>query len=59
MRAWCAQLPRSRVEDLLKQVPANGIRAMCSWERFCAFVREPEWRAVAGDTTMSLEGAAY
>ena len=32
---------------------------MCSWERFCAFAREPERRTVAGDATVSIEGAAY
>jgi len=51
--------PHSRVEDWLKHLPANGIRAMCSWERFCAFAREPERRTVAGDATVSVEGAAY
>ena len=32
---------------------------MCSWERFCAFAREPERRTVAGDATVSVEGTAY
>ena len=32
---------------------------MCSWERFCAFAREPERRSVAGDATVSVEGALY
>ena len=32
---------------------------MCSWERFCAFAREPERRGVAGDATVSVEGASY
>jgi hypothetical protein len=32
---------------------------MCSWERFCAFAREPERRSVAGDATVSIEGASY
>ncbi len=49
----------SGVEDWLKHLPANGIRAMCSWERFCAFAREPERRTVAGDATVSVEGVAY
>jgi hypothetical protein len=51
--------PHSRVEDWLKHLPPNGVRAMCSWERFCAFAREPERRSVAGDATVSVEGAAY
>ncbi len=32
---------------------------MCSWERFCAFAREPERRMVAGDATVSVEGSSY
>ena len=36
----------SRIEDWLKNLPANGVREMCSWERFCAFAREPERRQV-------------
>ncbi len=51
--------PHSRIEDWLKHLPANGVRAMCSWERFCAFAREPERRGVAGDATVSVEGASY
>jgi hypothetical protein len=31
--------PHSRVEDWLKNLPPSGVRAMCSWERFCAFAR--------------------
>jgi hypothetical protein len=51
--------PHSRIEDWLTHLPASGVRAMCSWERFCAFAREPERRAVAGDATVSVEGASY
>jgi hypothetical protein len=51
--------PHSRVEDWLKHLPANGVRAMCSWERFCAFAREPERRDVAGDGTVAVEGVSY
>ena len=32
---------------------------MCSWERFCAFAREPERRGVAGDATVSVDGVSY
>ena len=49
----------SRIEDWLKHLPAAGVRAMCTWERFCAFAREPERRTVAGDATVSFEGVAY
>lgn len=51
--------PHSRIEDWLRHLPPNGVRAMCSWERFCAFAREPERRTVAGDATVSVEGATY
>ena len=51
--------PHSRIEDWLKHLPASGVRAMCSWERFCAFAREPERRSVAGDATVSVEGVLY
>jgi hypothetical protein len=49
----------TRIEDWLKHLPANGVRAMCSWERFCAFAREPERRDVAGDGTVAVEGVSY
>ena len=49
----------SRIEDWLKHLPSAGVRAMCAWERFCAFAREPERRTVAGDATVSFEGVAY
>lgn len=49
----------ARIEDWLRHLPPDGVRAMCSWERFCAFAREPERRTVAGDATVSVEGAAY
>lgn len=49
----------SRIEDWLTHLPAGGVRAMCSWERFCAFAREPERRTVAGDATVSVEGVSY
>ena len=51
--------PHSRVEDWLKNLPPNGVHAMCSWERFCAFAREPEKRQVGGDARISIDGAEY
>ena len=35
---------RTRLEDWLEHLPASGVRAMCGWERFRAFAREPERR---------------
>ena len=49
----------SRIEDWVKNLPSTGIRQMCSWERFCAFAREPETRKVAGDARIRVDGAFY
>ncbi len=49
----------SRLDDWLRNPPPQGLRAMCSWERFCAFVREPEVRKVGGDACVSSEGVRY
>jgi hypothetical protein len=51
--------PHSRIEDWLQNLPAAGVRAMCSWERFCAFAREPEKRQVGGDARVSVDGTEY
>jgi hypothetical protein len=32
----------SRIDDWLGHLPAEGVRQMCAWERFCVFAREPE-----------------
>jgi hypothetical protein len=51
--------PHSRLEDWLQNIPSGGLRAMCSWERFCTFAREPQRRKVGGDARVSVEGVAY
>ena len=51
--------PHSRMEDWLQNSPKDGLRAMCSWERFCTFAREPQRRKVGGDARVSVEGVAY
>ena len=51
--------PRSRIEDWLAHLPADGLRQMCAWERFCAFAREPERRAVGIDCRLTVAGVAY
>jgi len=51
--------PHSRSEDWLAHLPAAGLRAMCDWERYCAFAREPERRLVAGDARVTVEGVIY
>jgi hypothetical protein len=49
----------SRQEDWLTHLPADGLRAMCSWERFCTFAREPERRTVAIDCRLTVAGVTY
>jgi hypothetical protein len=49
----------SRTEDWLDHLPAGGIRAVCGWERFCTFAREPEQRKVAIDARVSIDGTQY
>lgn len=49
----------TRFEDWLHYLPPSGVRAMCSWERFCAFAREPERRQVGVDARLSVEGTQY
>jgi hypothetical protein len=51
--------PHSRIDDWLAHLPADGIRQMCTWERFCAFAREPERRLVGIDCRLTVAGVAY
>jgi hypothetical protein len=49
----------SRMDDWLENLPSSGVRAMCSWERFCTFAREPERRKVGPDARITISGVAY
>jgi hypothetical protein len=49
----------SRLEDWLKNLPPEGIKSMCSWERFCTFAREPEKRRVGIDARITIDGVFY
>ena len=51
--------PHSRMDDWLAHLPADGVRQMCAWERFCAFAREPERRLVGLDCRLTVAGVAY
>jgi hypothetical protein len=51
--------PHSRIEDWLENMPHNGLREMCNWERFCTFAREPERRRVNGYGQVTIEGVSY
>jgi hypothetical protein len=47
------------MEDWLENLPESGVRAVCSWERFCTFAREPERRKVGSDARVSVAGVNY
>ena len=49
----------TRIQVWLKYLPKNGYRQMCSWEKFCQFVREPETRLVGSDACVSIESISY
>jgi hypothetical protein len=49
----------SRIDDWLGHLPAEGVRQMCTWERFFMFAREPERRAVDIDCRLTVAGVAY
>lgn len=53
------QEPHSRLDDWLAHLPEGGVRAMCAWERYCAFAREPERRVVGIDCRLTVAGVAY
>jgi hypothetical protein len=48
-----------RIDDWLAHLPAEGVRQMCAWERFCTFAREPERRLVGIDCRLTMAGVAY
>jgi hypothetical protein len=47
------------MEDWVQNLPPEGLREMCSWERFCTFAREPETRKVGTDARVSIAGVRY
>lgn len=49
----------SRAEDWLSNLPATGLREMCTWDRYCSFAREPERRLVGSDARVKVDGAEY
>jgi hypothetical protein len=54
-------IARSHVfqEDWIANLPPDGIREICAWERFCTFARKPQRRKVGGDARISVNGIAY
>ncbi len=51
--------PHSRIDDWLAHLPAEGVRQMCAWERFCVFAREPERRLISIDCRLTVAGVTY
>jgi hypothetical protein len=51
--------PHARIDDWLTHLPADGVRQMCAWDRFCAFAREPERRLVGIDCRLTVAGVGY
>ena len=49
----------SRLEDWVAHLPKEGIRKVCSWNRFATFAREPEQRKVGPDAAVSVSGISY
>ena len=49
----------SRLVDWQQNLPPEGYRQMCSWERFCQMAREPDERRVGSDACIMLEGIRY
>jgi len=49
----------SRLEDWQSNLPPEGYRQMCSWDRFCQMAREPDERQVAADACITLDGVRY
>ncbi len=50
--------PHSRMVDWVNNID-GAVKAMCSWERYCAFAREPEKRKVGIDARISVDGSVY
>ncbi len=51
--------PHSRLEDWIANLPNEGFREMCSWERFTALAREPETRTAGTDARVQVNGQVY
>ena len=49
----------SRIEDWLANLPEEGFQAVCSWEKFRSFAREPESKKVERDSTISMDNVRY
>lgn len=48
----------SRMDDWLKNIDGT-VKKMCTWERYCAFAREPEKRTVGIEARITVDGSVY
>ena len=51
--------PHSRTDDWLAHLPADAVREMCPWDRFCFFAREPERPLVGLQCRTTVPGVHY
>ena len=49
----------SRAADWAANLPPEGVREMCAWDRFRAFAREPERRKVGIDARVQVDAVSY
>jgi hypothetical protein len=56
---YAAESAWKHLADWLANLPAEGLREMCTWEQFCRLAREPERRKVGIDTRVSVAGTTY
>ena len=49
----------SRLEDWKLNLPKEGFRAMCDWDKFSTLAREPEVRKVGNDACVNINGVKY
>ena len=47
------------MEDWQQNLPTEGYRQMCDWEKFCQMAREPDERKVSSDACITLSGVRY
>lgn len=49
----------TRIQAWQQYLLVEGYRQMCSWEKFCQFVRDPETRKVGSDACINIDGISY
>lgn len=49
----------SRIDVWRRFLPGDGFREMCTWEKFCQLVREPQKRTVGSDACVSIDGVKF